>query len=445
MTDIITGVNISKPPPQSYFHAGSDQVTVTVDDINLPNATFDGWTLTNATRVSGSALTADDGELTNSITVTLSDNATVTANYTLLISVDKTSLTFVECENYPGRGQIVSVSGQATDQQWTATVTGDFYIGAENATSGTSKTYTGTGESKFKIWPSAQNTSTTTDVTGSVNIADAITIPLTQQRTIGGGADMLYLVGTGDDAKLMVGKWGTEITDTRNIPMFKFGGVVGSTVTNIGYAWASANLAYNPTAYTITKLTTTGNDDILNGQVSGYKTNNGITGLGTDANNSKLTSSPEYHNVINLQYGKGDPCQLVGLTVADIRGALAAGELPVPTEKWRTATLAETIALFGNNTINVSYVSGNKTSFTNPIVYRLTAGTGAGQNFAATGYWYHVTAHSQEDCISFVTSQVLVAHTNPTIHQVLYPYVTTVSHQGYYATVQPVRCVRQPM
>ena len=83
-------VNISKTPDKSYYRT-DETITVSVDNTLTETHRLAGWTLVNATRESGSAVSADDGELTNSITVTLSDNATVTAEFEPLLALINTS------------------------------------------------------------------------------------------------------------------------------------------------------------------------------------------------------------------------------------------------------------------------------------------------------------------------------------------------------------------
>ena len=375
---------------------------MTVDNTLTETHRLAGWTLVNATRESGSDLDAT-GTVTNSITVKVTGNATVTANFESLMSVNRTSLTFVECENYPGRGQIVTVTPSTAGEQWTATVTGNFYIGAENATSGTSKTYSGTGTAKFKIWPSAQNTGTT-NITGSVNIGNKATIPLIQQPPIGGSDDILYLDGTGDDAVLQVGKWRStaaggngDFSDVTKIVHFKFGGVVGSKLISLGGAWAPSNMVFNPTS---TSYTTWGSNNVTGStapNVPGYLATNGSgTGMGKDALNSLLTSSPDYHTVENLKVGKGDPCQLVGLTVSEIKDFLANGQLPT-NSGWRTPTVKETELFAGFVRLTqpgsaLTRFARSTTDIQDPMYFRFNYGTSPGSILPNIGWIWNYSA-----------------------------------------------------
>ena len=78
------GVNISKTPDKTYYRT-DETITVSVDNTLTETHRLAGWTLVHATRESGSAVSADDGELTNSITVKVTGNATVTAVFEPLL------------------------------------------------------------------------------------------------------------------------------------------------------------------------------------------------------------------------------------------------------------------------------------------------------------------------------------------------------------------------
>ena len=78
VTEGVTGVNISKTPDKSYYRT-DETITISVDNDLTETHRLAGWTLVNATRESGSAVSADEGEVTNSITVKVTANATVKA------------------------------------------------------------------------------------------------------------------------------------------------------------------------------------------------------------------------------------------------------------------------------------------------------------------------------------------------------------------------------
>jgi uncharacterized protein (TIGR02145 family) len=81
------------------------------------------------------------------------------------------------------------------------------------------------------------------------------------------------------------------------------------------------------------------------------------SGWNTDAAGSQIISSPNYHNVANLTAGKGDPCKLVGLTVAQIKTNLNSGN--VPDSGWRLPSPRENHSFVGDPAWNSETLSGN--------------------------------------------------------------------------------------
>jgi hypothetical protein len=125
---------------------------------------------------------------------------------------------------------------------------------------------------------------------------------------------------------MQVGKWGGALTASNyasKMLFFKFGGVVGFTS---GETWdTSTSIKFNPVVETtITGYGTSGSDSALPDVPSFTATdhNNGIRDV----------SSATYHTLDNVKAGKGDPCKLVGLTVAQIQaGVYDSGLYRLPT------------------------------------------------------------------------------------------------------------------
>ena len=86
---------------------------------------------------------------------------------------------------------------------------------------------------------------------------------------------------------------------------FKFGGVVGMNSSDVNFS--TSTIVYNPLGPSVTPITGYGTD-VLPG-VPGYTS--------SDANIHSISSN-DYHNLANVQQGKGDPCRLIGMYVYEI-------------------------------------------------------------------------------------------------------------------------------
>jgi uncharacterized protein (TIGR02145 family) len=135
---------------------------------------------------------------------------------------------------------------------------------------------------------------------------------------------------------MQLGKWTTQggAANQSNLLFFKFGGVVGFTnvVAANGTAWPGASaVKLNPM---------TGSPAYASyGDIPCWE----------DTDQTGYISSTNYHTKANVLAGRGDPCKLVGLTVAQIQaGAIDNGEFRLPTS-------AEIVAEYSSAT----HVAGN--------------------------------------------------------------------------------------
>ena len=118
----------------------------------------------------------------------------------------------------------------------------------------------------------------------------------------------IYVSGSGDNARLLL----TQNPDNLG-SYFQFGGVLAWSYGN------NSNAIYNPTT-----------------SVSNIMSNSWSSGA--------IAGQTVPHTVANLLLGRGDPCRLLGYTVAQIKEAVANGCAP-DNKKYRTPTGAENQAL----------------------------------------------------------------------------------------------------
>jgi hypothetical protein len=172
----------------------------------------------------------------------------------------------------------------------------------------------------------------------------------------GGYADILYF---DNDGRLQVGKWGVgnEITSIIQLAYFKFGSVIGIKYPATGTAFATNQIAFNPSKYTVGTAT-----NVENTIITGYGSNSNVLpaipgfvgGTGGDfiSSNSTNISSPAYHNGTNIRIGKGDPCKLVGFDIynpdfiakSETEKATALGAYD---SGWRLPTARENVNFIG--------------------------------------------------------------------------------------------------
>ena len=159
----------------------------------------------------------------------------------------------------------------------------------------------------------------------------AYTLLVNMHFSHGGSADRITVDNTGSSPKLVI---------TRNPNdfglFFKFGGVVGMNSSDPTFSLST--IVYNPISLFHTPITVYGTD-VLPGVPS-------YTGSDTNIHN---ISSNDYHNLANVQQGKGDPCRLIGMTINEIHSfssdaALYAREEALKAEGiggWRLPTVLD--------------------------------------------------------------------------------------------------------
>ncbi|MCL2561379.1 MAG: DUF4906 domain-containing protein [Rikenellaceae bacterium] len=185
-------------------------------------------------------------------------------------------------------------------------------------------------------------------------IRDAPTPPLSV-----GGIDLLYF---DEHDVLRIGEWGNEV-GVENVAYFKPGSVVGfvmpdlDTVQIYGQApWDVSLIRLNPTGQVIERYATDEDSYGRYGDISNTLPN--VPGLWyTDwrGTATPLLSDPAYHsynNVINR--GKGDPCQLVGLTSASFSGMNSSQfNTMTASSQWRLPTAEENVVLMGIDNVQL--------------------------------------------------------------------------------------------
>jgi hypothetical protein len=176
---------------------------------------------------------------------------------------------------------------------------------------------------------------------------------------------------------MQVGAWGDALTPSNyaaKMLFFKFGGVVGFTN---GAAWnTSTSIKFNPSLTAITGYGSSQSDSALP-SIPSYTT--------TDYNDGiRDVSSDIYHTLANVRAGKGDPCKLVGLTVAQIQAGLIDNGL------YRLPTNSESVAFFGTSSVSNSTTystwTANDANATNPGTRTFHKSTPANAILPAAGF-----------------------------------------------------------
>jgi len=188
----------------------------------------------------------------------------------------------------------------------------------------------------------------TATLTVSAGSATPVTVNVVQYGDIGGGAAIIYYDPT--TRTLRVGRWGYEITDIKQITLFRFGSVIGvdnfttfqSSLQN-PTPFPSAVIKFNP-SHLSTFLSTPGFNPNI-GAPNYYTTPTAWNG--TIASSPKV-SDDAYHTLANVKAGRGDPCRLIGMTPEQIQGYTTDAQLYAAEQGWRTPTIVE----------NVKYVKG---------------------------------------------------------------------------------------
>jgi hypothetical protein len=194
---------------------------------------------------------------------------------------------------------------------------------------------------------------------------------------------------------MQVDKWTTQggAANNSNQMFFKFGGVVGFTNTIADYkTWPGASaVKFNPV---------TGAPSYANYGAIPYWN-------GTDTTDGYI-SSDAYHTLANILAGRGDPCKLVGLPVAQIQaGTIDNLTYRMPTHAENYAEYSSVIFEEGNGwvtgtTPTAGIHAGNiDTSFLPASGLRQANGNAS---LGSSGLWWLSRAHSIENGCDFIFS-----------------------------------------
>jgi uncharacterized protein (TIGR02145 family) len=137
------------------------------------------------------------------------------------------------------------------------------------------------------------------------------------QDAIEGGAYILYI---GSDGRLTVGRWYDDITSIEDVVYTQFGSVIGFDTSSITFNPTSTN----DYSYSYTSIPN------------------------FNASVSTSVSSAAYHNGTNIKAGRGDICQLVGLSSTQAK-AMTAAQFNGYHSGWRLPTRQENIDFVGRD------------------------------------------------------------------------------------------------
>ncbi len=134
------------------------------------------------------------------------------------------------------------------------------------------------------------------------------------------------------------------VDDHNGTPLlFRGGGIIGSATGADGEQWTNAKVLFNPVP---TYLPTSG---FINYTDLPHLSSSPAATLPIDI------TSPTYHNQANVILGKGDPCQLVGLTPAEIEAKIATNTLNDYNSNWKMASYEDHIIFIGTNSNHDDY------------------------------------------------------------------------------------------
>ncbi|MCL2561378.1 MAG: hypothetical protein FWE10_03530 [Rikenellaceae bacterium] len=156
------------------------------------------------------------------------------------------------------------------------------------------------------------------------------------------GDNLLYF----DGDVLLIGRWGIEVNST-NLAFFNFGSTVGFLN---GAAWDASQVRFNTAA-----------------AIASFPTYNGIPqydNWNSSIADSPETSDPSYHFGYNVLDGRGDPCQLVGLSAAAIRGMTGA-QVDEHFSGWRMPSAEENALFVGGPNADTWEPGGGTYSYIN--------------------------------------------------------------------------------
>jgi hypothetical protein len=231
---------------------------------------------------------------------------------------------------------------------------------------------------------------------------------------------------------LEVGTWGDQVTAANYASVmayFKLGSVIGFDLTGNFTSGQMTAIRFNPTNTTWTSYGT--NETSGTGIIPGFDTSDYDTGL-------RDVSASTWHNSTNVPLGKGDPCRLVGLTVAQIKaGSIDSGLYRLPTRDENGAFVGAT----GTQVAGSAYYTwtANGVSAADPGVGTFPVG---GISLPAAGFRDSSGSVSNQGTRGCYWSSTVV---NGAYGYYLLFDSSTVSPSGaaYYAYGNAVRCVRQ--
>ncbi|MGL5981183.1 MAG: InlB B-repeat-containing protein, partial [Phocaeicola sp.] len=222
----------------------------------------------------------------------------------------------------------------------------------------------------------------------------------------------IVVVGEGDDAKLMLSKNRKTRGD-----LFQFGSVMAWDIRKVqGGGYKVGSVKFNPSDLVIKEWT------------KSWKVG---------------TSFPD-NTAENIKAGKGDPCRLVGFTVAQIKALTAAGR-PVDNYSWRLPTMEENKEFIKKHSSFFWYKQLNGIYF-GPDATK----NGTGGEFVCTEenkiYSIYGQGTINTDCSRFWSRSFYRGGTGSSLHvassKILGPDIRADIESYFYETL-PIRCVQQ--
>ncbi|MGL5920070.1 MAG: InlB B-repeat-containing protein, partial [Bacteroidales bacterium] len=359
------------------------------------NYTFDGWYDYNDNPITATSTTAD--VYVSGTTLNVKSSPTASGKtYTAKFTANKYTVNFLAMTD----GLESTTGGEVSP----TSASGDFGTYIES-------TATAKLGYAFDGWYDGNTQITTTSTTANAYVSNSgLTLNLKSSSSVSGktytakfinhisesgvAAPRIYVHGSGDQAKLMLTK-----DPTNYGVMFQFGSVLAWSGTS-----SAATVAWNVTTLPSTWI--------------------GSWRVGS----SFPTQTPE-----NVQYGKGDPCKLVGLSISQISGGT------VDNRKWRTPTTEEN-KTFGATYSNWKIVSGISGRYFGPGA--TSTGTG-GEFLPAAGYRiYSIGSLLHQGMSGYYWSCTPLSNTNGSnlgfTSSSVYPEANGNQSDGH-----PVRCVPQ--
>jgi hypothetical protein len=225
---------------------------------------------------------------------------------------------------------------------------------------------------------------------------------------------------------MQLGKWGEHITAANyqsKMLCFKFGGVVGMDLNGIG-AFTTDVIKFNPMT---TPASVTNDWDTVPVYAS------------TDY--PKNVSDNTYHTAANVKAGKGDPCKLVGLTIAQIKaGAIDNGKYRLPTNADNQDFIGTTDRKPAGSAYFIYTPNGENAA--NPAVATFPLGTAQGASLPCAGARnIYGEVYSQGSYGHYWSS---TASSGTAAYDIfLYGSNASPSNSGTLLNAFPVRCVPQ--